>query len=31
MGRSYRRLSGLLVVGLLLQGCYGPFHLTRKV
>ena len=25
------RFGAMLMVGLLLSGCYGPFYLTRKV
>ncbi|MBI3319938.1 MAG: DUF3332 family protein [Candidatus Omnitrophica bacterium] len=31
MGRAHRIGAGLLAVALLASGCYGPFHLTRRL
>ena len=31
MGRRYRIGAGLMAVALLASGCYGPFHLTRRL
>ena len=31
MPRRYRAVAALVAVGLSASGCYGPFHLTRKV
>ena len=31
MRRSHRIIAGLLALGLVSGGCYGPFQLTRKV
>lgn len=31
MPRRYQGVAALLAVGLCVSGCYGPFHLTRKV
>lgn len=31
MNRTHRMGAGLLAVALLASGCYGPFHLTRRL
>ncbi len=31
MHRPHRMAVGLVALGMLVSGCYGPFHLTRRV